>query len=87
MAYSQEELQRFLTQVRTISEDIKTIDISTLISEFQGNVSDLADLLNLINDELKEIENTIQTQTTYSIQLEGAIGEAVTAANSAASAS
>lgn len=87
MAYSQEELQRFLTQVRTISEDIKTIDIPSLISEFQGNVSDLADLLNLINDELKDIENTIQTQTSYSIQLEGAIGEAVTAANNASSAS
>ena len=87
MAYTQSQLQSFLTQVRIISEDIKTIDISSLISEFQGNVSDLADLLNLINDELKEIENTIQSQTTYSIQLEGAIGEAVTAANNAASAS
>lgn len=87
MAYSQGQLQSFLTQVRTISEDIKNIDISSIISQFQGDVSDLADLLNLINDELTEIENTIQTQTEYSIELEGVIGEAVTAANNAASSS
>lgn len=87
MAYSQGQLQSFLTQVRTISEDIKNIDISSIISQFQGDVSDLADLLNLINDELTEIENTIQTQTDYSIELEGVIGEAVTAANNAASSS
>jgi uncharacterized phage infection (PIP) family protein YhgE len=87
MEYSQSQLQGFLTQVRKISEDIKNIDISSLISEFQGNVSDLTDLLNLIKDELNEIENTISTQTTYSMQLEGAINNAVTAANNAASAS
>lgn len=87
MAYTQEQLQGFLTQVRTISEDIKNIDISSLITEFQGNVSDLTDLLNLIKDELNEIENTISTQTTYSMRLEDAIDDAVTAANNASAAS
>lgn len=84
MEYTQSQLQGFLTQVRAISEDIKTIDISSLISDFQGSVSDLADLLNLIKNELKTIEDQIQTQTTYSIQLEGAINDAVNEANNVA---
>lgn len=87
MAYTQEQLQGFLTQVRTISEDIKNIDISSLIAEFQENVSDLADLLNIVNNELKEAENAISTQITHSIQLEGAIDDAVATANNAASVS
>lgn len=87
MTYTQEQLQGFLTRLRTISEDVKNIDISPLITEFQENVSDLADLLNIINNELKEAENTISNQITYSIQLEGAIDDAVATANNAATSS
>lgn len=85
MVYTQEQLQGFLTDVRDVSEDIKNIDISSLISEFQENVSDLEDLLNIINKELKEAEDKVSLQTAFSIQLKGAIDEAVAASNNAAS--